>query len=106
MFEGVKRPGVGWPKCCPPKGCKRDVVAALQRKRLLLRDLIDTKNTDSDNIGDGAGDKVSGKKDFRDTRNDDKNADEDEDDPDVVDEDKSQKRFIPLHWRNKVLRVE
>ena len=26
---GIKQPGVGWPKCCPPKGTKQDIVDAL-----------------------------------------------------------------------------
>jgi DNA polymerase III epsilon subunit-like protein len=28
---GLKRPGVGWPTCCPPSGNKADILAALQR---------------------------------------------------------------------------
>ena len=27
---GIKEPGVGWPKCCPPKGNKDDIVRALE----------------------------------------------------------------------------
>jgi hypothetical protein len=26
---GLKKTGVGWPKCCPPNGNKADVIAAL-----------------------------------------------------------------------------
>eukprot|EP01047_Picozoa_sp_COSAG01_P102159 COSAG01_NODE_31788_length_591_cov_1.357724_1_plen_157_part_01 len=26
---GIKKPGVGWPKCCPPTGDKADIIEAL-----------------------------------------------------------------------------
>ena len=28
---GVKRHGVSWPACCPPSGCRDDLVRAIQR---------------------------------------------------------------------------
>ena len=29
--RGVKRPGVGWAKCCPPDGNRDAIIAALRR---------------------------------------------------------------------------
>merc|ERR1712146_523294 len=29
--QGVKKPGVGWPTCCPPDGNKADIIRALSR---------------------------------------------------------------------------
>ena len=29
--RGLKQPGVGWPKCCPPTGNKPDIIVALRR---------------------------------------------------------------------------
>jgi hypothetical protein len=29
--RGIKKPGVGWPKCCPPDGNKAAVIAALEK---------------------------------------------------------------------------
>ena len=30
---GLKNKGVGWPKCCPPKGNKSDIIKALDKFR-------------------------------------------------------------------------
>ena len=27
--RGIKQVGIGWPKCCPPEGTKKDIITAL-----------------------------------------------------------------------------
>jgi hypothetical protein len=35
---GIKRRGVGWPSCCPPRGNKKDIIAAIERAALVSPD--------------------------------------------------------------------